>query len=199
MKENSAFQEVLLFWFGDDSSDQLKNKALWFKKDNDFDTLIRERFEPLLNDAVTGDLQAWREDARSCLAFVVLLDQFSRNMYRDTPKAFSQDALALEASKDAVAKRLDKALSTIERSMFYMPFMHSEKLDDQRRGIELFEQLKEDAEEDLKPSIQMNIDYMKRHAEIIETFGRFPHRNAILNRESTAEEKTFLKTPNSSF
>lgn len=197
MKE--VCEEILSFWFGDDAKTPLSHQSLWFKKDEAMDVLIRERFEALLAQAVKGELDAWLDQPRSLLAYVVLLDQLSRNMYRDTPQAFAQDALALRASKHAIEKGFDKQLSTIECTMLYMPFMHAEDIKDQQQGIALFAALHGEAEEALKSTVASNLVYMQQHADIIEQFGRFPHRNVILSRESSHEEQHFLTTPNSSF
>jgi uncharacterized protein (DUF924 family) len=199
VQTNKQCHDALLFWFGDDPLQPLKNKTLWFQKDAAFDALVRGKFEALLGDAIEGRLASWRETPKSCLAYIILLDQFTRNIYRDTPQAFAQDACALAATKEALDKGFDQRLTTVERSMLYMPFMHSEDLVDQERGIQLFEKLAADAEEALKAGMQMNLDYMIQHADIIKRFGRFPHRNVILGRQSTEEELIFLKMPNASF
>src|SRR5262245_14525122 len=195
----SSPEEILLFWLGDDPKNPLRNSSLWWKKDPAFDQEIREKFEGDLKKAVKGDCEAWKETPRGCLAFVILLDQFSRNMYRETPKSFAQDILALTVCLEGIKKGFDRQLLPMERTFLYMPLQHSEDPKIQRRGVEAFRRLAEEAPENLKKDLEGNLQYDLRHAEIVERFGRFPHRNRILGRSSTQEEIEFLKTPGSSF
>jgi len=174
-------QAVLEFWFRGDAE-----RAEWFRKDPSFDDEIRARFLPLYEEAAGSALAAWRDSPRSCLALIVLLDQFPRNMFRDTARAFATDALALDAARHAVACGHDRALRGVERTFVYLPFEHSESLADQERALELF-------------ASHANYEWARRHWEIVKRFGRFPHRNAILGRENTAAETEFLKQPGSSF
>ncbi len=174
-------QDVLDFWFGAD-------RKAWFEKNPAFDEEIRARFLPLYERAASGALEAWRAAPDSCLALVILLDQFPRNMFRGSARAFAADPLALQAAKHAVSQRFDQGLSLDERTFLYLPFEHSESLADQARGCELMQPLGEEV-----------YRYAVRHREIIERFGRFPHRNAALGRENTPEETAFLKQPGSSF
>ncbi|MCJ2544382.1 DUF924 family protein [Thermostichus vulcanus] len=198
----STPEEILRFWFGDPAGPEYgQPRPEWFKKDPEFDQTIQKRFLPVYEQAAAGQLQVWQEPLDpsgqgspfSCLALILVLDQFPRNMFRGTPRAFATDPLALQAARQAVAQGLDHQLLPVQRWFVYLPFEHSEDLADQRRSVELFEQLQSD------PASQNAIDYARRHLEIIQRFGRFPHRNAILNRPSTAEELEFLQQPGSSF
>jgi uncharacterized protein (DUF924 family) len=192
-------EEILLFWFGPDLTDPLQHADNWWKKDPGFDREIRTRFEKDLLRAASGGLDSWKEKPESCLAYIILLDQFSRNIYRDTPKAFSQDPMALQSAIEAVERGLDKEIPEIARTFFYLPLMHCEDREMQRRCVSIFHQLLEEAPTKLKGVLKGNYDYAQRHADIIERFGRFPHRNKILGRPATPEETEFLKGPGSSF
>jgi uncharacterized protein (DUF924 family) len=173
--------QVLDFWFQRDRKD-------WFAKDAGFDQDIRSRFLPLYELAASGGLAGWMQAPESCLALVILLDQFPRNMFRGTARAFAADPLALEAARTLVGHGWDKSLSKDERTFAYLPFEHSEALADQERACELMRPLDEEV-----------YRYALRHREIIERFGRFPHRNAALGRASTPEEIAFLAKPGSGF
>jgi uncharacterized protein (DUF924 family) len=176
-------QDVLRFWFRGDERD-----PRWFRKDDAFDLEIRERFLPVYEQAARGGLAAWRESPAACLALVIVLDQFPRNMFRGTAQAFAADALAREAARTIVAQGWDRAMSPAQRLFAYLPFEHSEDLADQDLSCELMKGF--DAEQ---------VRYAERHRDIIRRFGRFPHRNAALGRASTAEEIEFLKQPGSGF
>ncbi|MBI5538032.1 MAG: DUF924 domain-containing protein [Deltaproteobacteria bacterium] len=193
------YEQILSFWFGEPGAPPLQNQAVWFKKDPAFDKQIRDSFEDDLQRAIRGELDGWRVRARSCLAFIVLLDQMSRNMYRDTPGAFAQDALALEACLAGRAAGLDCELPHMQRSFFYMPMMHAEDLEVQREAVKLFDGLAKSAPPGLEQALQQGADFERRHHDIIERFGRYPHRNKILGRTSTPEEEAFLLGPGSSF
>ena len=177
------YQSIIKFWFTE------TNSSLWWSRNAEFDKLITDRFSDLHRQACNCELYPWREDPHGRLAEIIILDQFSRNMFRDSPRAFSQDSLALALSQAAIAVGGDDALTPVERSFLYMPFMHSESLKIHEWAEELFR----------KNGIQNNLDYELKHKEIIERFGRYPHRNQILGRESTAEELEFLKHPGSGF
>jgi uncharacterized protein (DUF924 family) len=192
-------EDVLTFWFGAVGSAPLANASVWYKKDDAFDRDVKDRFESALQLAARGALDVWKASPRGRLALVILLDQLSRNMFRGTPRAFAQDARASESTLESIAAGDEQALTIVERSFLYMPLMHAEDIDLQRKGIEAFDRLKNDAPEDFKKFAENSVDYMKKHAEIVERFGRFPHRNAILGRASTPEEIEFLKQPGSSF
>ena len=182
-------QAVLDFWFGSGGI-----RSEWFRKDTAFDARIAERFGGLIERAVAGELRDWQPDADAALARIVLLDQFTRNVHRNSPRAFAGDALALAAAREMVASGQDRELSPVRRAFVYMPFEHAEDLSAQDEGVRLFAALEASMD---KPSDLL--DYAQRHRAIIERFGRFPHRNAVLGRESTPEESDFLRQPGSSF
>jgi uncharacterized protein (DUF924 family) len=190
----SRSDDVLDFWFGREGEPGYGEfRAEWFRKDPAFDAEVTERFASLYEEAAAGDLDGWRDDARSCLALVILLDQFPRNMFRGDGRTHATDGKALETSKYSVEHALDRELPAFQRMFLYMPFMHSENAEDQCRSVGLFGRL---AEEPGAPDVT---SYAVRHKEIVERFGRFPHRNAILGRRTTPEEAEFLKTEGSSF
>jgi uncharacterized protein (DUF924 family) len=174
-------QAVLDFWFRGD-----EERKEWFTKSDAYDSEIRARFLPLHEEAARSDLARWKDSPGDCLALIVVLDQFPRNMFRGSPRAFGTDALALEAAKHAVAAGYDKWLSAVERSFVYLPYEHSEELADQEMALKLFDG-------------HANFEWARKHWEIVRRFGRFPHRNAILGRQSTPAEIEFLKEPGSSF
>jgi uncharacterized protein (DUF924 family) len=177
------FREVLRFWFEEIDPSQ------WWKKDDAFDMSIIERFADIHAMARRCELFDWRTAARGRLAEIIVLDQFSRNMFRGSPLSFAQDPLALALAQEAVSVMADQALSPAERSILYMPFMHSESLKIHEVAMDLFR----------NNGMQSSLDFEIRHKQIIERFGRYPHRNNILGRESTAEEIEYLKQPGSGF
>jgi len=184
---------ILEFWFGRPGTEVYgRTRKQWFRKDAAFDAAIRSRFGSAIEIALAGGFAAWVAP-RVALARILLLDQFTRNAFRDTARAFSGDRLALTLAREAVARGDDADLIPVERWFVYLPFAHAESLPEQQRAIELFARLR-DASGLTEP-----IDWARRHARVIELFGRFPHRNAILGRESTAEEIKFLATPGSRF
>jgi uncharacterized protein (DUF924 family) len=190
--EPSKAEEVLDFWFGRKGEPGYgKFREEWFRKDPEFDRMIRDRFEGLYEVAAAGELDDWREETSSCLALVILLDQFPRNMFRGDPRSYATDEKAQETAEYAVDHALDRELPEFQRMFLYMPFMHSEDLEHQRRSVELFRGL---GDSDTDSS-----SYAVRHMEIIERFGRFPHRNEVLGRHTTPEEAEFLTQPGSSF
>lgn len=174
---------VLRFWFEE------IEPAQWWRKDAGFDALVRERFGALLERAARCELWAWRGTPEGRLAEVLVLDQFSRNAWRDTAQAFAQDPLALALAQEAVAGGHDLALPPPRRAFLYMPYMHSESLAVHEEALRLFGQ----------PELAFNLDFERRHQAIVARFGRYPHRNAVLGRSSTAEELDFLAQPGSSF
>jgi uncharacterized protein (DUF924 family) len=189
-------QEVSDFWFGAPGS-ALDGQARreWFVKDDAFDTLIRERFGAAIDAAIAGGLRAW--DAAGpdgVLARLLLLDQFARNAYRNTARAFAGDALALAAAQQLVDSGAERALAPLRRAFVYMPFEHAEDPDMQARAVALFTKLAADY-----PGFDAMRDYAQRHRDVIARFGRFPHRNAILGRASTPDEAAFLQQPGSRF
>ena len=190
----SEAEEVLDFWFGrEDEPGYGEFREAWFRKDPEFDQQVQERFGPLYERAAAGELDGWREEARSCLALVICLDQFPRNMFRGDGRTHATDDKALETARYALERALDRELPPFQRVFVYMPFMHSESVEDQRRSVELFGRLAE------KPGAPDLTSYAVGHMEIVERFGRFPHRNVILGRETTPEEAEFLQGPDSSF
>lgn len=190
----SGPQEILDFWFGsEDEEGYGEFREAWFTKDREFDREIRERFEPVYEEAAGGGLDHWKSEARSCLALIIVLDQFPRNMYRGDARMYATDGEALAAARHAVEHAFDRELLPFQRLFVYLPFEHSENLEDQRLSVELFRGLAaEMGSDDL-------LMYSVRHMEIVERFGRFPHRNEILGRATTPEEAEFLEGPDSSF
>ena len=187
-------ERVLRFWFGDPSDASFgQPRKQWFAKDTQFDAQVQAEFGALHAALASGAHPEWQDQPRTCLAYVIVLDQFSRNLFRDDPRAFAHDARSLAASRQAVARGFDNQLQPIERVFLYMPFMHSEALSDQDLCITLFERMGD------APGAPENLRYAKLHRDIIARFGRFPHRNHVLGRASSAEEIAFLKQPNSSF
>jgi uncharacterized protein (DUF924 family) len=182
--------DVLLFWFG---PPPLASRDVWFRKDAAFDATIRGRFLEAIAAARAGAFGDWCVEPRGALARVILLDQFTRNVFRNTPDAFSGDQRALATADDAIAKGFDRALEPLERTFLYLPFEHSEDKAMQERSLELFAALAKERDD---PSL---FEWAERHATIVRRFGRFPHRNAILGRASTPEEIAFLQTPGSAF
>ena len=176
-------KQVLYFWFDEIDS------ALWWKKDPQLDQLILERFGDLHTSAAQGELFQWRTSAEGRLAEIIVLDQFSRNLFRDSPKAYAQDAMALVLAQEAVSIEAHTTLPPVRRSFMLMPYMHSESLTIHHQAVELFNQ----------PGMENNLDFEQKHKAIIERFGRYPHRNALLGRISTKEEVEFLKQPGSRF
>ena len=186
--------EILEFWFGKpDELDYGKPRKFWFIKNPEFDQQVRSRFLKDYQQAAAGELDDWKTSPQGCLALIILLDQFPRNMFRGQPQAFATDPQALAYAQHAVAQGFDKQLLPIQRQFIYLPFEHSENLADQHQCIELFSMLKD------HPECSSCVDYAHRHHKVIERFGRFPHRNEILGRETTLEEAEFLKQPGSSF
>lgn len=177
------YQDILEFWFNPE------NQPNWFAKSNNFDVLIEKKFKDIHLAASQAELWQWRTTAKGRLAEIIVLDQFSRNLFRDSGLAFAQDALALALAQEAIAQGLDLLLSPEQRSFLYMPFMHSESTKIHQSALKLFEQL----------GNPINLEFEKKHKVIIDRFGRYPHRNAVLGRTSTAEELEFLTQPNSSF
>ncbi len=177
------YQEIIDFWFT-----ELEPKQ-WWQKDEELDLMIQTRFAELHNQAKAGELFHWRETALGSLAEVIILDQFSRNIYREKPESFACDSMALALAQFAISKGLDKELSEVQRVFLYMPFMHSESQLIHIEAVKLFK----------SAGIQSNLDFEYKHKAIIDRFGRYPHRNQILERQSTEDEIEFLKQPNSGF
>tara|TARA_R110002020_G_scaffold6225_7_gene26040 strand:- start:510 stop:1055 length:546 start_codon:yes stop_codon:yes gene_type:complete len=180
---SSDAQAVLDFWFEE------LTPAQWFKKDAELDRTISQRFGALHAQAAQCECYAWRQTAEGRLAEIIVLDQFSRNIHRDDARAFATDTLALALAQEAVAAGSDAELTSAQRAFLYMPYMHSESAAIHELAMQLFDQ----------PGLENNLDFEVRHKAIIDRFGRYPHRNALLGRASTDEELAFLKEPGSSF
>lgn len=175
--------EILKFWFEEIKPEQ------WWVKDSKLDQEIAHRFIDIHNKASLGELSHWRGDASGCLEEILILDQFSRNIYRDDPKSFAFDGMALVLAQNCIAKKLHLDLDVSHRRFLYMPYMHSESALIHEQAVELFSE----------KGLEGNLDFELKHKAIIDRFGRYPHRNAILGRKSTAEEIEFLSQPGSSF
>ena len=190
------------FWFGTSAQDAeviASQSALWWQKQPAVDAHIRHRFAPLVERAATGELDNWLDELRGRLALILLTDQFPRNIWREQAAAFAFDVLALRWAKEALALGLDTRARPIERVFLYLPLEHSENLADQQHAVRLFDALAASVSSELRPAFDGFLDYARRHLEIIERFGRFPHRNAALGRETTAAEADFLRQPGSRF
>ena len=174
---------ILKFWFEE------IDHSLWWSKNDEFDQRIRERFADIHAQAICCELFDWRKNAEGRLAEIIVLDQFSRNLFRDSPLSFANDSLALVLSQEAISVGVDQELSPIQRSFLYMPFMHSESLLIHGIAMDLYQ----------KNGIPSYYDFEIKHQDIIKRFGRYPHRNKILGRVSTKEEIEFLKHPGSGF
>jgi len=199
---SERIQDILEFWFGDldehgyASPDQRKR---WWVKSDAFDEAIKAQFLDDYEAIVDGEREVWRNTAHGALAYIIVLDQFSRNMFRGTPKMFEADGLARDVCYEGLDSGFDVELGFDERAFFYLPLEHSESMVDQMRCLDMFEGLVEESPEHLRDDARNYLDFANRHRAIIERFGRYPHRNETLGRSSTAEEREFLKTPGSSF
>ncbi|HTN50284.1 MAG TPA: DUF924 family protein [Burkholderiaceae bacterium] len=183
---------VLSFWFGARDAASLHVRAEWFRKSDAFDADVRARFGGAIERALMRELESWASTEEGALALIVLLDQFTRNAFRDTRRAFDGDPQALEHARRLVYAGRDRAFAPIRRWFIYMPFEHSEDLVDQYESVRLFGVLADDGLPD-------PLSWAVRHFEVIRRFGRFPHRNEVLGRESTADELEFLQSPGSRF
>jgi len=175
--------DVIYFWFSEIQTAQR------FKKDPAFDRQITDRFSDIHHQASACELYIWRDSVPGALAEVIVLDQFSRNIYRDQPQAFAADSLALALAQEMVRRGQDRELPSDQRAFVYMPYMHSESNTIHQQAVDLFRQ----------PGLENSFQYELRHKEIIDRFGRYPHRNEILGRQSSQEELEFLQTPGSRF
>lgn len=178
-------EEILHFWFEETAPSQ------WFQKNEVFDGQITDRFLVSYEMAANGLCDGWSSEPDGCLALCLLLDQFPRNMFRGLPRAFATDKKALLVAKYAISKKFDQLLPPIQRRFIYLPYEHSEKLSDQEKAVALFAAMKEHD--------PMGYDYAVRHYEVIERFGRFPHRNKVLGRENTPEEEEYLAQDGAGF
>jgi len=179
----AAFEQVLRFWFEE------VPPTNWWQKDPQFDQLVRTRFGALHEQALQAELFSWRTQPEGRLAEIIVLDQFSRNMFRHDARAFAADGMALILAQEAVVAGADQELTTLEKSFLYMPFMHSESALIHAQAVKLFSQ----------PGLESNLEFEYRHKAIIDRFGRYPHRNDLLGRASTAQEIEFLQQPGSHF
>lgn len=170
-------QDILTFWF------EQAGEEKWWVKDPDFDAQIRQRYQDAHTKAAAGQMDHWMESAEGALALILLLDQFPRNIYRGSAFAFATDEKALNLARQALEQGYDKALSVEQASFFYLPFMHSERLEDQEKCVELFEAISDQVP---------NLPFAIAHRDVIQKFGRFPHRNKVLSRRTTAEEQAYL-------
>ena len=182
-------ETILAFWFRPVADVE---RSEWFRKDEAFDQEVRARFGDVIEATLDGAHAQWSATPRGSLARVIVLDQFTRNAFRDTPRAFAGDAQALATAEAAIARTFDASLALLERWFLYMPFEHSESRDTQSRSLELFGALARDGLPD-------PLHWAQRHHDIVARFGRFPHRNGILGRASTPEEEAFLREPGSRF
>lgn len=177
------YRAVIDFWFDEIAP------ASWWRKDDSFDALVKQRFEAIHQAAISGELAHWRETADGRLAEIIVLDQFSRNLYRNDARAFANDTVALVLAQEMINQGFDRDVYPVMRAFVYMPFMHSESALIHQQALLLFDQ----------PGMESNLDFERKHKAIIDQFGRYPHRNRVLGRSSTDAELAFLQQPGSSF
>lgn len=196
-------QDVLDFWIGeakDDADIAEQRNALWFAKSFATDAQIADRFLPLIAPLAEDLAYDWAERGpHDRLAAIIVLDQFSRNLFRDSALAFAHDSIALGLTKEALMLGEDKSLSEVERIFLYLPLEHSERMADQTLSVQLYTRLVEDARPAFKPLCRSTLDYAHRHLKVIEDFGRFPHRNKVLKRPNTRAEAEYLSQPGAGF
>lgn len=193
---------ILQYWFDeiDKFPEKLEQQSqLWFKKNDATDEFIKMHFGANLEQAKKGEFDDWVEEAEGRLALIILFDQFSRHIYRETAQAYAQDEKALQLAENGIVRGHDQKLNIIQRIFFYLPFEHAEDKDNQTKSVILFAKLLAEAPENLKNFFQITYDYAVKHKNVIDQFGRFPHRNQILGRKSTTAEVEFLQQPGSSF
>lgn len=198
----STYAEISFYWFLTPSHDPAyleERTRLWFRKDERTDQIIQERFGPDVEAALKGERDGWADVSKGALGLILLLDQLTRNIYRGTASAFAGDDRAQALCLEGLTKGQDQRLHPIERVFFYLPLEHSEDRGLQARSVELFTALAEDVPAAVRSTYDSYLDYARRHQEIVDRFGRFPHRNAALGRASTTEEVAFLELPGSSF
>ena len=195
-------QSILEYWFGTEDDDAVvarQQASLWWSHDPEVDAEIRRRFLPLVQRAAAGALDGWNESPEGRLALIIVTDQLPRNIFRGSSQAFASDEIALRLSLEGLARRVDRLLRPIHRVFFYLPLEHSEQLEHQVRCVALFRELATEVADEQATTFAGFLDYAEQHHAIIERFGRFPHRNGILGRDSTPEEIEFLQQPGSSF
>jgi len=188
-------QEILDFWFGraaNDPAEASLREAFWFGASQEADLLIRERFVPTVEAAVRGDLDFWIQGPRSALALVLVLDQFPRNIWRGSARAFAHDAKALDAARDGIARGYLNALAPLEQAFIVLPFQHSELIGDQLESVRLSSEIARTAPEVWRPLLEHYLQFAMQHLALIKRFGRFPHRNKILGRVATDAEEAYL-------
>jgi uncharacterized protein (DUF924 family) len=199
---DTRLDDLLNFWFGNDPDDAAvaaSQAKLWWGHDPETDADLRARFGAAAADAADGELDQWTASPRGRLAVILLLDQIPRAIHRGQPEAFAQDAKSRRIAAQGLDLGVDQILRPIDRVFLYLPFEHSEHLADQERSVQLFRELLASVAEDTREAFGLFLDYAERHREVIDRFGRFPHRNPILGRTSTPEEEAFLEQPGSSF
>lgn len=204
MRPDKQIEEVLDFWFGkltEGESCREDKSRLWWSSSHEMDHYIRNKFGKYIGFAIADHLPGWLETPRGTLAYIIVLDQFSRHVFRNSKKAYSQDSHALKSCMDGIEKRFDRELHPIERIFFYMPLMHSESMEMQKLSVEKFRELESEDVNDkgLNEMLTLSRDFAERHFDVIERFGRYPHRNKILKRNSTPEELEFLEDPRNTF
>ena len=195
-------EQVIDFWFGSDLNDHdlaKRQSPIWWQKNPQTDALIRQKFAGGLQGLIDGDYDHWLESPLGRLAAIILADQFSRNMYRDTAQAFSQDELALSWCMDGMKLKHDIELPLVCRVFFYMPLEHAESIEMQDLSVKKFTELSEQTGAGNNDTFTGFVDFAERHRAVIQQFGRYPHRNSILNRKSTAAEQIYLDQPGSGF
>lgn len=193
---------IRAFWFGsgtDDKTTADERARMWWSKNPEVDREIRQRFEACVAEAANHELDHWSATAGGRLALILLTDQFPRHIYRDTPQAFSFDALARHWAREGIRQGEHEQLRPVERVFFYLPLEHSESMDDQEQSVTLCEELVRNAPDEHKAVFEEFLRYARLHRDVIKRFGRFPHRNRILGRESTPEELGALKQGGLSF
>lgn len=200
--DQAAINRILHFWFGDHSSaHQIASEKteLWWSKNKQIDAQITDLFAATTTTAAEGKLTHWEKSPHGLLALILCTDQFPRNMHRDSSRAFAYDGIALQYAKTCINNGSAQQLLPIQQVFAYIPFEHSENLADQQTSITLYQTLADAAEGDEAKIFKNFLNFAHKHLEIIQRFGRFPHRNQVLSRHSTNEEQSFLKQPGSSF
>ena len=196
--------EIIRFWFGKLNENGVPSKEkqkIWWIKDPKIDEFIKKNYEKYIIKAVNEELYQWEKTPDGTLALIIVLDQFSRNVFRNSAKSFTQDKMALKISNACIKNSYDLELEPIMKSFIYMPYMHSEDINDQLESLKKYDELEKESRSnpELHRIIVQSKDFAQKHYEIIKKYGRYPHRNSILGRKSTDEEIEFLKTKGSSF
>lgn len=195
-------ENILEFWFGhfpDGYSADVSKTDMWFKNGTAYDEEIFLQFGEIYHRAIEGECDEWQETQRGCLALILLLDQFSRHIYRGSAEAFAQDEKAQAICVEGMISGYDQLLHCVERSFFYLPLEHSENIEHQNLSVKAYERLAEDVIPEYRKPFEMNLEFAKRHCFVIEMFGRFPELNELLQRESSEEELAFMQLPEYSF